>query len=65
MFTSSLVSAAALALVLGAVPVLADQSTPPAPQPPEQAQQPMPVRGELMTVNAETKSLTVKTGENL
>jgi hypothetical protein len=64
MFKSSLVSAAALALVIGAAPVLADQSAPPAQKPSEHAQQAMPVRGELISVNADTKSLTVKKADN-
>jgi hypothetical protein len=68
MYKSSLVSALALFLTVGAAPALASQTPSPSQRPPEQRQpeqrdqaaQAAPIRGQLVSVNADTKSLTVK-----
>jgi hypothetical protein len=52
----------AFSVALVAVPVAAQQA--PSEQPPKQADHTMTVRGELLTVNTETKTLTVKTADN-
>jgi len=64
-FTAS----AVLALVVGVIPVVADQAPPPQTPPPSQAppadqtpraKDPAPIQGELVSVNADAKQLTVK-----
>ena len=67
MYKSSLVTALALLLTVGAAPALADQTPSPGQRPPEQTQpeqreeaQAAPIRGQLVSVNTDTKSLTVK-----
>ena len=70
MHKSSLVSALALSLTFGAAAAFADQTPSPSPgqRPPEQrepeqrdqAKAPAPIRGQLVSVNADTKTITVK-----
>ncbi len=72
-----LASALALTLALGATTAFADQAAPsgqqpsaqqpsgppPAQQPPARAAQPAPIRGELVAVDTDAKSITVKPSE--
>jgi hypothetical protein len=69
MYKSSLVTALAVLLSVGVAPALADQTPAPSQRPPEQRQpeqrerdqaKAAPIRGQLVSVNTDTKSLTVK-----
>lgn len=65
MLKSHIATALTLTLALGAAPVFAGQNPPPSEQqPPAKAAQAPVVRGELVSVDATAKSLTVKTADN-
>jgi hypothetical protein len=62
---SHIATALALTLALGAAPAFAGQNPPPPEQqPPARAAQASMVRGDLVSVDATAKSLTVKTADD-